>query len=91
MGRTIDGITIWPLSALTTLDGERTAVVVFSCFYDEIAAGSGGASGHRGHSLHHGGRQPAISTAGRPGRVLHRSRALLPAAVQPGSHGELAA
>jgi hypothetical protein len=37
-GRSIDGVTIRPLSALATLDGERTAVVVFSCFYDEIAA-----------------------------------------------------
>jgi hypothetical protein len=37
-GRTIDGVTIRPLSALTTLDGERTAVVVFSCFYDDICA-----------------------------------------------------
>jgi hypothetical protein len=37
-GRTIDGVTIRPLSALATLDGERTAVVVFSCFYEEIAA-----------------------------------------------------
>jgi hypothetical protein len=37
-GRTIDGIAIRPLSALTALDGERTAVVVFSCFYDEISA-----------------------------------------------------
>jgi len=37
-GHAINGITIRPLSALTTLDGERTAVVVFSCFHDEIAA-----------------------------------------------------
>ena len=37
-GRTVNGITIRPLSALATLDGERTAVVVFSCFHDEIAA-----------------------------------------------------
>ena len=37
-GHAVDGITIRPLSALTTLDGERTAVVVFSCFHDEIAA-----------------------------------------------------
>ena len=36
-GRTIDGLTIRPMSAITSLDGERTAVVVFSCFYDEIA------------------------------------------------------
>ncbi len=37
-GHTVNGITIRPLSALATLDGERTAVVVFSCFHDEIAA-----------------------------------------------------
>ena len=37
-GQTIEGITVRPLSALTTLDGHGTAVVVFSCFYDEIAA-----------------------------------------------------
>jgi hypothetical protein len=37
-GSIIDGVTIRPFSALTSLDGERTAVVVFSCFYEEIAA-----------------------------------------------------
>jgi hypothetical protein len=37
-GRTIGGVTIRPQSALSSLDGERTAVVVFSCFYDKIAA-----------------------------------------------------
>lgn len=37
-GRDIDGVSIRPFSALTSLDGECTAVVVFSCFYDEIAA-----------------------------------------------------
>jgi hypothetical protein len=36
-GRVIDGIPIHPQSALASLDAERTAVVVFSCFYDEIA------------------------------------------------------
>jgi hypothetical protein len=37
-GQTINGAIVRPFSALTTLDGERTAVVVFSCFYDDIAA-----------------------------------------------------
>ena len=37
-GDVIDGVTIRPFSALTALEGARTAVVVFSCFYDEIAA-----------------------------------------------------
>ena len=37
-GHAVNGVTIRPLSALATLDGERTAVVVFSCFHDEIAA-----------------------------------------------------
>jgi hypothetical protein len=34
----IDGVPVRPPSALASLDAERTAVVVFSCFYDEIAA-----------------------------------------------------
>jgi hypothetical protein len=37
-GGTIAGVTIRPQSVLSSLDGERTAVVVFSCFYEEIAA-----------------------------------------------------
>lgn len=36
-GGVVDGVTIRPFSALMPLDGESTAVVVFSCFYDEIA------------------------------------------------------
>src|SRR6185436_697213 len=50
-------------------------------------ASQGRASGHCGDPLYHGGRQPAISTAGGPDRVLRGSRALLPAAVQRGSSG----
>ncbi len=37
-GRTVDGVTVKPMSALGPLNGEQTAVIVFSCFYDEIAA-----------------------------------------------------
>jgi hypothetical protein len=37
-GQVIDGVTVRPMSALNTLEGEPAAVVVFSCFYDEIAA-----------------------------------------------------
>jgi len=37
-GCAIDGVLVRPLSAATSLDGECTAIVVFSCFFDEIAA-----------------------------------------------------
>jgi hypothetical protein len=36
-GRTVEGITVCPPSAIDTLDSESTAIVVFSCFYDDIA------------------------------------------------------